>query len=408
LHVLFLLTLITRSALAQSPHIFTPSGRDDAAALRAALTAHRWVQIKGTDIRIDTPIHLENYPGDPLHNILIEPAPGINQTTVHSAIKQDATNPTNPSRSVFNYDGGFVPGSFLTASVPAGVMSVTIRDPQLLWSDGRRSRPFRVGDYIFLNDTSRVADLTSQYAKGVQDGAAEVRQILLIAPSGKPGELRLTLEAPLRRPHKATVVVAHCEPIRNAVFRNLRFTTDNQPGPRVGIHLHMAFNAEISNISSVNWRGASLILLDSGGRNNLIKDSYATGVNIPDDHPNLWGIAAEGQEGTMIVNSGADRHTMGIVINYSTDTFAMNSLVQGITNTSLVVGPDVEGNPSIKSGFIGGRVLGGGLGASIGQNCVDCVVDVSIEYPRTGVKVGPGAYNTRVLGSILGEGRSGS
>src|SRR5437867_2046278 len=144
-HVLFLVALMASDAFAQSPYQFKPSGGDDAAGLRAALIAYRWVQINGTDIRIDTPIHLENYPGAPLHNILVEPAPGINQTTIHSAIPQDATNPTNPSRSVFNYNGGFVPGSFLTTNVPAGVTSITIRNPQLLWSDGRRSRAFQVG-----------------------------------------------------------------------------------------------------------------------------------------------------------------------------------------------------------------------------------------------------------------------
>ena len=259
-----------------------------------------------------------------------------------------------------------------------------------------------------MNDTSRVPDVGVGFVEDVQEGATEVRQILAIEPSGSAGDLRLYLEAPLRRPHKATVAVAHCEPIRNAVFRNLRFTTDNQPGPRVGIHLHMAFDAHISNVTSANWRGFSLILMDAGGRNNAIKDCYAVGVNSPGDYPNGWGIAVEGQEGTMIVNSGANRHATGIIINYSIDTFAMNSLVQGCSQVSLSLSPDIEGNPSMNSGFIGGRVLGGGLGANIGRNCVDCVVDVSIEYPQSGVKVGPGAYNTRVLGSILGEGRSGS
>ena len=38
----------------------------------------------------------------------------------------------------------------------------------------------------------------------------------------------------------------------------------------------------------------------------------------------------------------------------------------------LSVAPDVQGNPSINSGFIGGRVSGGGLGANIGANCVEC------------------------------------
>ncbi|PYV41071.1 MAG: hypothetical protein DMG09_05430, partial [Acidobacteria bacterium] len=64
-HVLFLVALMASAAFAQSPYLFTPSGRDDAAALRAALIAHRWVQINGTDITIDTPINLETDDGVP-------------------------------------------------------------------------------------------------------------------------------------------------------------------------------------------------------------------------------------------------------------------------------------------------------------------------------------------------------
>src|SRR5204863_6443705 len=159
--------------------------------------------------------------------------------------------------------------------VLAGVMWITIRDPQLLlWVTGydvRRPRAFQAGDYIYVNDTSRVPDVGVGYVQDVQDGATEVRQILAIEPSRSPGELRLYLESPLRRPHQATITVAHCNPLRNVVFRNLRFTSDNNAGPRIGIHMHLAFNAEISNVTSVNWRGASLILIDNGGRNNTIK-----------------------------------------------------------------------------------------------------------------------------------------
>ena len=410
-HVLVLVAVMASAAFAQSPYLFTPSGRDDAAALRAALIAYRRVQINGTDIRIDTPINLVTDDGVPLHNVLVEPAPGINRTTIHTAIIKE-TNPPRADRAPFNYNGGYEPGSFLTTTVPAGVMSVTIRDPELLvwWltsSDIRRIRPFRVGDYICLNDTSRVPDVTVGYAKDVQDGATEVRQILAIEPSGRSGELRLYLESPLRRPHQATVTVAHCQPLRNVVFRNLRFTSDNNAGPQIGIHMHMAFNAEISNVSSVNWRGNSLVLIDNGGRNNTIKDCYATGVNSPGDLPNVWGIAVEGQEGTTIINCGAERYNLGIFINYSVDTFAVNSSVKDCTYVGLSVSPDIGGNPSINSGFIGGRVLGGGFGAYVGTNCVDCVVDVSIERPYWGIKVGLGTYNTRVLGSILGASQYG-
>src|SRR5881296_2697837 len=104
LHGLFFLVLMTGAAFAQSPYLFTPSGGDDAAALRAALITYRWVQINGTDIRIDTPINLETDDGVPLHNILVEPASGINQTTIHTAIVQDTNRPL-ADRSPFNYNG---------------------------------------------------------------------------------------------------------------------------------------------------------------------------------------------------------------------------------------------------------------------------------------------------------------
>jgi hypothetical protein len=164
----------------------------------------------------------------------------------------------------------------------------------------------------------------------------------------------------------------------------------------------VAFNAHISNIASVNWRGFCLVLVDTGGRNNTVKNCYATGVNTATDRPNGWGIAMEGQEGSVILDSGAERHIQGIIMNYSIDTFAINSSVQGCSHGSLMVWNDLEGNPAIRSGFIGGRVVGGGLGATVGVNCVECVVNVNIEGSYSGVKVGLGAYNTRIMGSILG------
>src|SRR5213083_1169377 len=117
LYILFLVGLITKSAYSDSPYLFTPTGGDDAQALREAIIAYRWVQINGADIRIDTPIQLQTDAGVPLHNILVEPARGINQTTIHTAIAQDPANPTNPSKAPFTYNGGFEPGSFLTAAV---------------------------------------------------------------------------------------------------------------------------------------------------------------------------------------------------------------------------------------------------------------------------------------------------
>jgi hypothetical protein len=381
-------------ALAQVPFVFTPSGRDDGLSLAAALRTYRWVQINGTDIRIDTAIELLDEAGRPLKNIVIEPAPGHDMITVHSNLPQSGTNPNNVP---FNYSGRFEPGSYLTSLASVGATTIIVRDPASLTNS---PIGFIAGEYLCLNDTSLVPALNWPAAPEVADGAMEVRQIVGVGRLSS-SELALSLDLPLRRSHNALIAVARCKPIQNAVFRNLRFTSDGASGPRVGIHLHAAFNARLSRITSIAWRGFALILLDSGGRNNVVSDSFATGVNWGTDKPNGWGIAVEGQENTLIINSGAERFSEGIVINYSTSTVAVDSTVRNCNVIGLDVMPDWMGNPSIDSGFQGGTVVGGGFGVHVGPNCQNCRVDVEMIYPLAGILIGLGAKDTMIAGSVL-------
>src|SRR5262249_48897768 len=141
---------------------------------------------------------------------------------------------------------------------------------------------FAVGDYVYINDTSS----SPQTSLLPQDGAVEVRQIVNSTIGPAPNTIRLDLDRPLHRPHGANIVVAHCQPINYVSFRNLEFTTNYDPQvsvnprPRVGIHLHMAYRATISGITSTKWAGASLVLLDTGGRENILRDVYATGAAL--------------------------------------------------------------------------------------------------------------------------------
>ncbi len=393
------------SAQATVPYVFTPSGADDSASLRDALIQYRWVQIDGPDVRIDAPINLEDQSGQPLHNVVIEPIPGLPSVRVHTGIQQNS-GPfgSDPSRSVLNYNGGFSVGGFLTAPVGAGEIVLRVRDPRRLVHefDGYAASPFEPDQYVCLSDTSRVESLDSAVAREARDGALESRRITHVLPSAEPDEMILLVDAPLRRSHAALVAATHCRPIERVTIRNLRFTSDGGPGPRAGIHLHTAFGASLSGITSEDWRGFALILIDAGGRGNTVSDSFAVGVNTATDCTSGWGIALEGQEHSLIVNSGAERHCVGIVINWSISTLAVNSRVSQAEFIGLDVNSDTEGNPSIDSGYQGGSVAGGGLGANIGPNCQNCVINASFEHTYSAVKVGQGAIGSQVQGHIEG------
>ena len=376
---ILILTLIPVSSLGQSPTpcLFDPSGGDidDSQALAALLRACRWVQINGPHIRIDQPIELVDEAGGPLHFATVEPAPGLSKVTVHTAIESDPNNITNPSRSSFDYHGNFEVGSYLRQATIVGQSFIIVHDPAAL-----STRPFAVGDYVYINDTSTQPEKTLL----VQDGALEVRQVVTSAAGIFPGTIRLDFDRPLNRQHAVKTIAAHCQPINYVRFSNLEFTTDYDPQaqvnprPRAGIHLHMAYRATINNIKSSKWAGAAMIVLDTGGRENTLRDVYATGASLfYAPNGNIWGVALEGQEDSTLWNCGAEGFLEGIVINYSYNTVAFYSTVRSV-NVALRVHSDINDNGSIKSGFIGGLVTGAAIGAAVGRYCQECIVSADI------------------------------
>ena len=401
----------TASASNNLPYVFTPSGigADDSAALFNALMEHRWVQINGSDIQINETIELKDALCRPLDHLIVEPAPGIPRVTIHTTITRNPDVPTDPRRMPFDFDGTFLPGSYMLSPSSVGATTIVIHNPTLLPiaaipattcnPASSTGLPFTLGDSVYINDTNNYL-LNGTLIPA--DGSAELRQILAMSNNGNATVL--TLDRPLNRPHSAGTIASHCQVIQFVTFRHLRFTSEynpassNNPLPRGGIHLHNAYRALMEAITSTRWAGSTLVLLDSGGRENIIRDSYATGVRVPS--VNAWGIAMEGQELSLIVNSGATDYTEGIVINYSYNTIAYNSNVHNIIATSLDVHHDWQGNPSIDSGFVGGTVSGGYLGVYIGRKCLNCVADVAISAVKRGVRIGLGATNTQVLGSV--------
>jgi hypothetical protein len=383
---------------AKTPCLFSPSGigTDDSQALAALLRACGWVQIDGPDIQINQPIVLVDEEGQPLHFATVEPVPGLSKVTVHTTIDRDPNAITNPSRAPFDYHGNFQPGSYLRLPTPVGQSFIVIHDPATL-----STQPFDVGDYVYINDTSS----NPQTSLSPKDGAVEVRQIVSSAVGPAPNTIRLDLDRPLHRPHGANIIVAHCQPINYVSFRNLEFTTDydpqasNNPRPRVGIHLHMAYRATISGITSTKWAGFALVLLDTGGRENIVRDVYATGAALYEPHGNGWGIALEGQENSTILDCGAEGFLEGIVINYSYNTIASGSIVRS-GNFGLRVHSDIGNHGSIRSGFVGGSVTGVAIGAAVGPYCQECIVDVDISANYIGIWIFQFAKNTTIGGSI--------
>jgi hypothetical protein len=383
---------------AETPCLFSPSGVgiDDSQTLAALLRTCRWVQIDGPDIQIDQPIELVDDNDKPLHFITVEPIPGLSKVTVHTTIDRDTKDVTRPNRSPFDYHGNIQPGSYLRLPTLVGQSFIIIHDPVTL-----STQPFSIGDYVYINDTSS----NPQTSLMPQDGAVEVRQIVGSMAGPAPNTIRLDLAQPLNRHHSANIVVAHCQPINYVSFRNLEFTTDydpqasSNPRPRVGIHLHMAYRATISGITSTKWAGFALVLLDTGGRENIVRNVYATGAALYEPNGNGWGIALEGQENSTLLYCGAEGFLEGIVINYSHNTIASESTVRS-GNIGLRVHSDSHHHGSIRSGFIGGSVTGVAIGAVVGPNCQGCLVDVDISANYIGIWIFQFAKNTTIGGSI--------
>ncbi len=397
----FILIVIPISSFSQSgtPYLFTPSGVgiDDSKRLLNQLRVRPWVQINGPHIQINQTIELVDSAGHPLHNIIVEPAPGFPKVTVHTTIDYDPNDVTNPSRAPFNYSGNLQVGSYLSQSTIVDQSFIVIRDPLTL-----SIQPFVVGDYIYINDTSA----NPQQTLLPQDGALEVRKIVNKRVGPVSNTIQLDLDRPLHRPHAMNIIAAHCEPINYVSFRNLEFTTDYnpqasfKPKPSGGIHLHMAYRATIIGITSTKWSGGPLVLLDTGGRENIVRDVYATGLALyKAPNWNLWGIALEGQEDSALYNCGAEGFWEGIVIHYSYNTIAFESTIRSC-DVGLWVHSDINNNGSIRSGFVGGSVTNAGIGAIVGPSCHECMVNVDISDVFRGIWIFNFATNTSIGGSI--------
>src|SRR5215471_13602357 len=167
--------MLSSPAFAQTPFLFTPTGGDDSAALLSALQTHRWVQINGSDIHINSAIQLLDANGNPLDGIIVEPAPGFSAVTVHTTINQNPISPTDPSRAPFSYEGQVYPGSCLGGVSKIGDVSAVIKDPATI----AFGQAFSVGDYAFISDAATCPNTLLP-----ADGSLELRKIVGISPVG--------------------------------------------------------------------------------------------------------------------------------------------------------------------------------------------------------------------------------
>lgn len=334
----------------ETPYSITPNPTgDNGPAIRSALLAgYRWIQINGPICPISTKIDLHR-PTDkyPYHGTVIEPGPGIEKVTVDSTgIGRNPNVPSDPSYAAIDYQGNVRPGSYLTSQAYVNQLEIFVGD----------SSVYTNGDWIVISDAS-----TNFAAMPLPlDGPMEVRQVLFVNPG------RLTINRALKREHPNGAIVAKVTPIRNVLIRGLEFTGNSA----VGVHLHYAQNCTISTITSTNWRGRALVLLDNGGENNLVLDCYCTGTEAGGGPTqNAWGVVAEGQDNSMLVNCGGERCGNGSSLNYCIDTLAINARAQ-LNNCNV--------NPhfaSIRSGFIRPRT-GSPLiiDTNISDDCVDCFI----------------------------------
>lgn len=344
-----------------SPCPFTTNGVDDSAALRTRLQTCNWVQIQSPTITLLNPVILKHTSGAPIQDVIIEPAPSITGTIqvnsfFHANLVAGCSNPQlvkcfspNPSRAAFEYDGSFSPGFVLNAATVVGATSITINTPL-----SSPSVKFVVGDFAYINDATTTGM--------VGDGTMELRQVTNVTPAPNGLTATLTLDRALNRPHKSGITVAHAVPILNTIIRNLKFNSISSTvryHPRVGIHLHLAKNAYIREVTSTNWEGFSLVLLDTGGIGNRVRNTFAVGTGASDtDTPpqryNGWGIGVEGQEGTSLEYSGASHFSEAMIVNYSFNT---SIVVPGI------VGSDINYGVRIWHG------VGGNIGHKVGTVC---------------------------------------
>lgn len=398
--VLLVLLVVTGGLGAKDaePYRFVPrgKGRDDSARLQALLDEGvRWIQVAGPDIQLDVPVLL-GMPSrtDPLqmqayHGFTFEPAKGIDRVTVHSALGYDLNNPTNPSYAVFEWNGGYLPAGRLADQAVPGDRAIRVDVPQ----------HYQVGDYIYISDTS----LNPEWGYPV-DGSLEVRQVVSLEGD------RLKLDRPLRRPHLSYAplpgsnevvrpVVALCHPIFNVRMRRLTFSGF----ANIGIHMHTAWGAQLEDIDTRDWKGGTLILMDTGGGRNLIRNvSYRADRTGGGQAFFGWGLAVEGQEDTVIQNAVVSGAQTGLLINYSLNTWGVEVHCTG-NEVNFNIGTDIAGNPSMHCGLRSCRSEASSrIGVSLGEQSYACGIFDQSFRNETGfcVEVGANGRGTELDGRV--------
>lgn len=332
-----------------TPYVFTPDPiNDNGPRISALLDAgYLWLQINGDTCPIGTTVLLNRGDGWPYHGAIIEPAPGFEKVTIDvSGVGRNPDQPSDPSYAGIDYQGNVRPGSYLTAPAYVNTTQIFVAD----------TTPYTNGSWIVISDAS--TDFNT-YPMPL-DGPMEVRQVIYVLADS------LIINRVIKRDHPQNAIVALCDPIRNVYIRNLEFTGN----AAVGLHMHYAQHCVLESITSVDWTGRCMLLLDNGGENNLILDSYCSGTE-PGVGPeqNAWGVVVEGQDSTRIVNSGGELCGNGAAMTYSIDTVFVGTRARE-NNVNVAVE-----YASIRSGFLRPKIEDPIiLDTYISADSVDCYI----------------------------------
>lgn len=334
---------------ADTPYVFTPDpNADNGPQIRSIMKAgYRWLQINGTKCPIGTTVLLNRDDNWPYSGQIIEPAPGIDKVTIDcTGIGRNPESPSDPSYAAIDYEGNVRPGSYLTAIAHVNTTQIFVAD----------TSPYINGSWIVISDAS----IDFNTYKMPLDGPMEVRQVIYVLADS------LIVNRVIKREHPVNAIVALFDPIKNVYIRNLEFTGNCA----VGLHMHYAQHCVIENITSVDWTGRCMLLLDNGGEYNTILNSYCTGTDpgIEGDQ-NTWGVVVEGQDSTRIINSGGENCGVGQGMNYCIDTVSINAI--GALNT-VNVGVYTA---SIRSGLLRPQVASAGIfNTIVTADCEDCYI----------------------------------
>ncbi|CAJ0818875.1 right-handed parallel beta-helix repeat-containing protein [Ralstonia flaminis] len=330
-----------------TPYIFTPSPDSDNGPQISGLlaTGFRWIQIDGDTCPIGTPISLQDANKNPYDGVIIEPSPNFSTVTIDtSGIGRNLVAPTDPSYAAFEYNGNLDSAGYLTQTASADRTEIFVNDGSL----------YSPGDWVFISSASTDPE---QYLLPV-DGPMEVASVVYTSARS------LILNKKIKRSHPTNAIVAKCKPIRNLVFRSLEFTGDSA----VGIHIHMSHDGLFERITTANWQGRTMLLLDNGGAHNTVIDCYCVGTTAGiGAGQSTWGIALEGQEYSRVINSGGEQCGAGVTLNYCYDTMVVGARAK---NNTVNVGVYTQ---SIRTGFIRPRTASPQiLDNVITDGCVDC------------------------------------